>query len=227
VRVPIKNIFETRAIGGQVMQVGQPDDISESEFISSNELGGLELSLEDVEELVESFFESGGLGSISSLSIESGTKEELNNDVGDRGGVGLVDREPLLDKSTFLQIGGIKSIVLAILSDILGDGTRFKDTEVSIIKDGDLTEGLMLVQVIRGFVFSSTKVDGLELIWCTNLLQYCSNSTSTSGASVAEKLIGRHDGVEREREGKKRTNFFVVCFCWCRPLSDCKRRTSG
>lgn len=89
VGVTVQSSLEALALE-QIGSVGEEGEISEGEVATSEVLGLRELVLEDVKEAVQLLLQGRDLGLVGLLSVESGSKEELNNNVGDGARVGLL-----------------------------------------------------------------------------------------------------------------------------------------
>ena len=200
VLVTIEGILESldlEEVGG----VGEEGQVSEGEVVASEELGLGQASLKNVEQAVELLSHGFALGLVGSLTIESGAEEELNHNIDDGSRVGLVGGEPGLDNTTLLQIRRIELLSVVLGSNIASNSTRLEERVITILEDGNLTEGLMFGDKVGGLVLTLREIDGLDLILGTDLLEGSDDSTRASGAVVTQELVGgRHflfDGIGR------------------------------
>lgn len=87
--VAVQSVLEALALK-HVGSVGEEGEISEGEVTSSEVLGLLELLLENIKQTVQALLQGRDFGLIGLLSVESGTKEELDDDVSDGARVRLL-----------------------------------------------------------------------------------------------------------------------------------------
>ena len=151
------------------MVVGIEGYVGESKVRTSDVSVRIKLFVQDGKESVEFGAKLRDLGAIRILASVH-LKLELSNNVGDRRCVRLVNREPLLDKSPFLEVRRrVQEISLVLVCEVANDGSRFVKLEVTVDENRDLAERLKFGEVVSRF--DGGHVDHLELVGLPQFLQ--------------------------------------------------------
>lgn len=150
------------------------------------------MRLKNGEQAIETLLELRHLGGVTSATSEGRLEEEFGEDVGDGSRVGLVDRKPLLNDGTLLEIRWVEGLALVLVGQITRNRSRLEQSEGAVIQGGDLTEGLVLSQVGRSFVFSLEKIDLFEFVVSTEFFKNGNDRANASGAIMADDFVRRH-----------------------------------
>ena len=177
----------------KIVEVSKEGNVSESEVFSSDVGVGRELLVQNGEvsiKLGSELRDARFIGSSSTHDLE----DEFADNISDRAVVGLIDRKPLLNDRSLLQVRRIQRVGSMLGSHIAKNSTGLEQLEITIDEGRNLAERLILLQIGGRLVLTSSEIYSVDFVLHTDLLEGSSHGKGASRLGNSFNLVDRHIG---------------------------------